>query len=116
MADASDINPAHRLVSGLRRELQAAGFVQQSSVELSDVGVDAGQWRTAARRAARQLGRPVQTGQADSGAWAALRDWPATDSERRHQQAQMRRAVEAASISDDEEPRPPALHVVDRHD
>jgi hypothetical protein len=111
VGDVSDINPAHRLVNGLRRELRSSGFAQQSTEELLSLGVDAGQWRTAARRAARQLGRPVQTGQAEFSVWAALRDWPATPVERRHQQEQMRRAVEAASTPHEKE-RPP-LHVVD---
>ena len=51
--------------------------------KLSELTVTASQWRQAARRAARQLGRPIQTGANLSSVWAALRDWPATETERR---------------------------------
>lgn len=50
-------------------------------------------WRAAAQRAARELGRPVETIEHDGQAHAALRDWPANELEREIQQRALRRAV-----------------------
>ncbi len=100
MGEVVDINPAHRLVAPLRRELEQEGSTQQDLDELRELGVDADQWRGAARRAARLLRRPVQTGAGSSSVWAVLRDWPATESERVRHQEQLRRVVEAAARVD----------------
>lgn len=100
MREPVDINPAHRLVASMRRHLESNGSIQQEHQELLDLGVDAEQWRGAARRAARQLGRPVQTGSGSSSVWAVLRDWPTTETERVRHQEQLRRAVEAAAQFD----------------
>lgn len=97
MGEVVDVNPAHRLVGSLRRQLEQSGSIQHDLEELRLFGVNAEQWRRAARRAARQLQRPVQTGAGTSSVWVALRDWPATATERARHQEQLRRAVEAAA-------------------
>jgi hypothetical protein len=57
VGEVVDINPADRLVARLRRQLECEGWAQQDHDELCALGVDADQWRRAARRAARSLGR-----------------------------------------------------------
>jgi hypothetical protein len=92
-SDELEIRRFAALVGQLRQELAAVGAVH---CDLAKLTVEVEHWRRAARRAARYLGRPVRTGAAASGVWAALTDWPATETERaRHRER--RRAVEAAA-------------------
>lgn len=84
------------LVARLLHSLRSTGSAHAAPAELHSES-EVAQWRSAARRAAHQLKRPVETVAGDGGAWAALRDWPATEDEQTKHRQQMRRAVEAAS-------------------
>ena len=99
MGEVIELDPTERLVAALRADLVEHGSVQRLVDELADLGVDDAQWRGAARRAARELGRPVQTGHAGGWVWAALRDWPADEAEQVRHQQKLRQAVEAASVT-----------------
>lgn len=95
LAGRSDpVRSEELLLSQLRTELASQG---SAAVEAPPAGLEVAGWRAAARRAARQLGRPIRTGQHpdESGAWAMLTDWPATPQEAAVHQAQMRRAIES---------------------
>jgi len=91
------------LVRELREELAAVGAV---NCDLAELTVEVEHWRRAARRAARYLGRPVRTGVEASGVWAALTDWPATETERVRHQDRLRRVVAAAARLHPDEDRP----------
>ena len=88
---------AGQLIASLRRHFEEDGFAHQTREELDDLGVGVDEWRHAARKAGRQLGRPVQTLASASMVWAGLRDWPASDKERRRRYAQLRSLVRFAS-------------------
>lgn len=77
----------------------AAQLRRQGSAR-SDPGEPTIAWRTAARAAARQLGRPIETIEHGGLAHAALRDWPANDLERQIEQKAMRRAINAVCSYD----------------
>ncbi|WP_141013164.1 hypothetical protein [Nocardioides sambongensis] len=84
-----------RLEATIRADLIATGQARSTQ------GADVAAWRRAARRAARSLGRPVQTVLVEDGAAAAamLRDWPASPAERAQHQAAMRRVVDRAAAA-----------------
>ena len=89
-----------RLGSGSVDELRALLLTNGGlAVPVGDLDVPADVWRLNARRAGRELGRPVRTGQAQDGqlVWAELRDWPATPDERLRHDAALRAAVVAAA-------------------
>lgn len=77
------------LVAAIATELRRQGSAR------SNPGESTKTWRTAARAAARQLGRPIETIEHAGIAHAALRDWPANDLERQIEQKAMRRAMNA---------------------
>ncbi len=84
-----------RLIAELEASLSAGG---QVNAELSELRLSVDAWRKAARAAARNLKRPVQTITADGRVWAMLRDWPANDEERLVQRKRIRDAANAASF------------------
>jgi len=82
------------LVTAVRAQLVESGSAQ---VAVDDLRVPVDVWRRAARRAGRELNRPVATVAGHGFVHAVLSDWPATDEERRVQAAALRRAVHAAA-------------------
>lgn len=84
------------LVATMRQRLRATGSV------IDDVGhleVPVNDWRKAARRAGRELGRPLRTLVHGGVVQAYLMDWPVDADERLVYDRAMRAAVEAASSS-----------------
>ncbi|AXA97573.1 hypothetical protein [Microbacterium sp. PM5] len=73
-------------VEQIKKELRLNGSVQVSIVDDDE----AEEWRRDARRAARELGRPVETIRHRSIVVAALRDWPANELEEEVTQAKLR--------------------------
>lgn len=82
---------ADPLVDAISEQLRLRGSARSSP------GEPAGPWRSAARAAARSLGRPVETIEHGGIAHAALRDWPANELEEQIQRKALRRAVEAVA-------------------
>lgn len=82
------------LIDDIQKDLRMTGSAQ-AHVDTDD---EADQWRSAARAAARRLGRPVQTFQERHVVIAALRDWPANELERGVTDAKMRAAVNKIAI------------------
>jgi hypothetical protein len=78
------------LVEEIKARLRTRGHLQ-ATVTTDD---EAGEWRRAARAAARQLGRPVETVQHRYLVFASLRDWPANDLERQIEDAEMDNALD----------------------
>ena len=76
----------------IRDSLKETGQARCDFVELR---VDVDEWRALARKAARELGRSVQTIEADDQVAAVLRDWPRTDEERAVTVERMRRTMKA---------------------
>ena len=66
-----------RLARQLSPDLAADGTVSVPTATVADLG----EWRAAARKAARGLGEPVRTGVSGERVWAAL-DRPVTDAQR----------------------------------
>jgi hypothetical protein len=83
----------------IRHSLRESG---QARCEVNELRVDADEWRALARKAARELGRSVQTIETDDEVVAILRDWPKTDEERAMTLERMRRTMKAM-----ESPREP---------
>jgi hypothetical protein len=79
------------LVAEIAAELRRHGSVR------SNQGEPTADWRAAARAAARELGRPIETVEHQGIAHAVLRDWPANELEREVQRKALHRAVRAAS-------------------
>jgi hypothetical protein len=92
------VSRGDRLIEELRTELAATGSIGRSIEQLP---VSVQEWRKAARSAARQLGRPVQTiASTDHGmVWARLSDWPANDAEEAIHEQQLRAAMDAVSTN-----------------
>lgn len=65
------------------------------TIYLSEEEVAADDWRRLMRLVAQRLGRPVETFANDITVVGALKDWPATDDERRQAKINQRRTVEA---------------------
>lgn len=82
------------LVDELSRSLRRRGSAQARVPD----DTEAAAWRSAARRAGRELGRPVRTYRFDSLVVAELTDWPSTELEQQLSDAVQRRIVEAAGI------------------
>jgi hypothetical protein len=87
-----DGKPRDGLVERLRASFVADGSAQ---ADIEDLDVTVTAWRAAARKAARQLGRPVETLAGQAQVWAVLKDWPADDRERDAHRARLRAAVDA---------------------
>lgn len=111
--DLAKVIPLHgrgdgELLSRLRESLADRGSVTQ---DLGPGDTPPKVWRAEARRAARDLGRPVRTGEVEHHdhhvltVYAVLTDWPATDDERAADMATRRGMVEAAALTF---PEPPA--------
>jgi hypothetical protein len=66
-----------RLARQFGPDLAVAGYLSVTVATVADVG----EWRAAARKAARGLGEPVRTGVSGERVWAAL-DRPVTDAQR----------------------------------
>lgn len=81
------------LVDDIKSRLRRHGHAQDSVT----TDAEAKAWRAAARTAARQLQRPVQTIQHGEIVVAALRDWPANELEQQVSHAQLRRVANAAA-------------------
>lgn len=98
MSETPDVDGAGDvgLLGVLMAGLAADGSVRAEVAELPE-GADS--WRRTARAAGRQLGRPVQTLEANGMVHAALRDWPASPEEARRLQEQMRQAMQGVSVS-----------------
>lgn len=79
------------LVDAISQQLRRTGGAKSSP------GEPTGPWRSAARAAARGLGRPVETVEHAGVAHAVLRDWPANELEEQIQRKALRRAVEAVA-------------------
>lgn len=79
----------------LQKQLRTSGGAQAHVA----TDADADEWRKAARTAARQLGRPVETIQHGHTVLASLRDWPANELEQQVTDARMRTVMERMSIS-----------------
>lgn len=77
------------LVDELLRQLRHCGHVSR---DIPDEEI-ATQWRAAARRAGRHLGRPVRTYCVGETVVAALKDWPANELEREITLTRMRNAI-----------------------
>lgn len=73
------------MVDVIKSQLRTRGHIQ--STVATDQEAD--EWRKAARAAARQLGRPVETVQHRYIVVASLRDWPANELEQQIQEAEM---------------------------
>lgn len=91
-------NSIDPLAIAIRDALEADGSVSQSLASLT-VPVD--EWRRSARAVARDLGRTVETVVSSDAVHAALRDWPANDSERLIHERALRDAVEAIALSNE---------------
>lgn len=65
------------------------------TIYLNEEEVVAEDWRRLMRLVARNLQRPVETFATDLTVVGALKDWPATDDERRKAAHNQRRAIEA---------------------
>lgn len=76
----------------LRASLEETG---QARCDLTQLRVDVDEWRKLARQAGRELGRSVQTIEADQQVAAVLRDWPQNDAERAVTLARLRKTIEA---------------------
>jgi phage tail sheath gpL-like len=83
-----------QVIEELRVGLAAAGSV---NVAQDGLPVPADVWRKVARRAARDLGRPIQTLTHDRWVHAILADWPRDEREAAIHLEALRRAVEAAA-------------------
>lgn len=86
-------------LAAIRASLKETG---QARCDLMELRVEADEWRALARKAARELGRTVQTIEADGQVVAILRDWPKNDEERAITIAEMRRAIKTM-----QGPKPP---------
>ena len=73
------------VVDDIKSQLLTLGHIQ--STVATDQEAD--EWRKAARAAARQLGRPVETVQHRYIVVASIRDWPANELEQQIQDAEM---------------------------
>ena len=93
--DGKSIDPLAAIIRGA---LEADGSVSQS---LKSLTVSVEEWRRIARAVARELGRPLQTVVSPDAVHAALRDWPADESERRIHEQAMRDAVHAIALSNE---------------
>jgi len=102
---AATVTPLHgkvitTLADELRITLQAQGSV---GADLLPGGTAPAVWRAAARAAAKQLNRPVETGAMNvdefTHVYAALRDWPRTPAEEEISMAAKRRMTDAAAAS-----------------
>lgn len=76
-------------VNEIKRELRKRGGAQAEIVDEEEAAA----WRRDARKAARQLGRPVQTVRHGIIVVAGLRDWPANELERQVTDAVIMRAM-----------------------
>ena len=77
------------LIEEIKRQLRLQGSAQ--NVVESDEQAD--EWRTAARAAARELGRPVETVQSEQVVAASLKDWPANELEAEVHRARLHKAI-----------------------
>jgi hypothetical protein len=79
-------------------DVLAATLRKRGSVQTT-VATDeeADEWRTAARAAARQLGRPVETIQHRHVVVASLKGWPANELERQISDAEIRKVMNRMS-------------------
>lgn len=77
-------------VEQLAKELRLNGGVQR----MIDDDVEAAEWRSNARAAARLLGRKVETARSGRVTIAALRDWPANELEQQVADARTRNVME----------------------
>lgn len=82
-------------------QLRHGGGVGANLEELRLWGLEPAQWRSIARAAAREIGRPVQTIEHAVGVWAQLRDWPANELESEIHQRSMRRLIEDVDFWED---------------
>lgn len=67
----------------------------QVRCDLTQLRVDEDEWRKLARQSGRELGRSVQTSEADQQVAAMLRDWPQNDAERAVTLVRMRKSIGA---------------------
>lgn len=67
----------------------------QARCVLAERRVDIDEWPSLARKAARELGRSVQTIETQDQVAAVLRDWPRTDEERAVTLRRMRKTMKA---------------------
>ncbi|MFK4806767.1 hypothetical protein ACI3KX_12970 [Microbacterium sp. ZW CA_36] len=81
------------LEEDIRRDLKRQGH---SELRTTDEAF-AGEWRAAARAAARALGRPVETMRAGVVVIAQLKDWPANELEKQLESEQMNNAMRATA-------------------
>jgi hypothetical protein len=82
------------VVDEIKSQLRTRGHIQSSVA----TDKEADEWRKAARAAARQLGRPVETVQHRYIVVASLRDWPANDLEQQIQDAEMSNVVSRIAL------------------
>ncbi|WP_157000648.1 hypothetical protein [Leucobacter komagatae] len=80
------------ILATIRDSLKETG---QARCDLVELRVDVDEWRALARKAARELGRSVQTIETQDQVAAVLRDWPRTDEERAVTLARMRKTMRA---------------------
>jgi hypothetical protein len=78
------------LRAALKQLLSSTGSVEQ---RIEDSQFSPSVWRSVARAAARELGRPVQTLEMHGILHASLRDWPANTDEEAIHEAALRRAM-----------------------
>lgn len=83
-----------RLTERLRDELAATGSAR---AELTELHVPVEVWRKVARRAGRELGRPIATLIVGSSVHVVLSDWPSTPAEHREHEHRKRQAITAAA-------------------
>ena len=77
------------LIDQIKRQLRLQGSAQ-AAVESDD---QADEWRSAARAAAREMGRPVETVQSEHVVAASLKDWPANELEEEVHRARLHNAI-----------------------
>lgn len=83
--------PGAALQEQIAADLAARGY---ANAEIAELTVTVDLWRQIARRAARTLGRPVQTLMVgERVVTAVLRDWPATPAEQAVHDAALRAAM-----------------------
>jgi hypothetical protein len=90
--------PIDPLRIAIRNALEAEGSVSQ---RLESLTVSVDEWRRSVRAVARELGRTVETVVSSDAVHAALRDWPANESERLIHKQNLREAVDAISLSNE---------------